>query len=487
MHELRIAGWIGALLALASGCATELCDPVDLAVALDAAEAGEVVELGACRIEGTFVVPADVTLRGKGPSTILASREGAVVTLATGSRLESLRVESAGTAAVVVRGAGRSAVTNVELALERGIGLGIDGGTSPITLSALRVTGPVRSENAMDARWIRVAGGPVSTGSCPVETCECTPGDVDAASSRVCDRDGRWSAWTATIGLYARDAVLTLSDVEVTGLASHGVVADRTELEWTGGAVRDVIGVGVLLREGSSSLTNVTVEDVVSGLRGVASYGVAATDGHALTSTSLAITGGERYGLVQLESTGTHTALAVRDQGDVGVWVERASQFALSGGLSGNGFAGIVVTDSANVSLADARIETTRLVRRNVGTFGALELGDGLHLMGANVGLDVRRVRLAGNERVGVLLDLATTARFEQVEVDAAGDAFGALAGSQDPAGLVVSAPAGWDAGITRLGAAVANDVAASGAFDAIFDAGPEGAASVRGLVAPMY
>ena len=66
--------WVPAALALglfAVGCQGEqddgpFCSAAALAEALAAASAGETVRVGACRLAGSFTVPAGVTLAGEG-------------------------------------------------------------------------------------------------------------------------------------------------------------------------------------------------------------------------------------------------------------------------------------------------------------------------------------------------------------------------------------------------------------------------------------
>jgi hypothetical protein len=54
-----------ALALLATGCGpAPICDRAALEAALAAARPGDVVEVGACTIDGAFVLPDDVTLAG---------------------------------------------------------------------------------------------------------------------------------------------------------------------------------------------------------------------------------------------------------------------------------------------------------------------------------------------------------------------------------------------------------------------------------------
>lgn len=467
------------------GCEAQTCSAGGLAAALGAASPGEVVEVGRCRVEGAFVVPAGVTLRGSANETVLASDDpsSVVVELQDGARLEALRVEAGGRAGVVVRG--DATVADVMIDAIHGVGVYVRGGA--VTLERLSIAGPVTASNAADDRWIRVAPSPSAAG-CPSESCECDEGAVDAMSERVCVA-GTWTTWAPTIGLYASGATLALEEVSIAGVAEVGLIADDSSLAWSAGSVRDVIGTGVLLRGGDATITGVTIERVVSGLRGVPSYGLIHTGDNDLTTERLSIAGGERFGLLSLEATGAHRDLSVRDHGDVGVWVASSDRFELEGEsvIADSGFAGVVVSESSGVTLDGATVEGTATVRRSVGTFGVQEIGDGVQLTGSYDAVRLANLTIRGNERAGLLVDAAPGVMFEAVTVDAAGAAFGALSGGRDVARgvLTVSSPAGWDSGITRTGAAAANDAAAPAELDLIVTT-PD-AAGALGIIAPMY
>src|SRR5687767_8145336 len=88
-----------ALLASAACGTEELCDAGDLAAALAAAGSGDTVSIGACAIEGTFTVPAGVTLEGRGAAFSALSfsdPQGAVLVVYGGANthVRALRVET---------------------------------------------------------------------------------------------------------------------------------------------------------------------------------------------------------------------------------------------------------------------------------------------------------------------------------------------------------------------------------------------------------
>lgn len=488
------ASLCGAFAWALLACGSDPCDAGEVRAQLAAARPGGVVRVGACRLTGPFLVPAGVSLIGQGDASILEARSGTVVELEGGAntQLRAVRLESSGRAAIAVRGSGSASIEEVIIAVTRGIGIGIQGTTT--SLARVRILGAVRSENARDPRWLRVLGAGVPVAACPGTDCECEPGAEDEASGRLCDAEGRWTTWTATLGIYAARAALTLEDVEIGGLAQYGLIADDSEIEWILGEIHDVIGVGVLLRGGQASLTDVSIERVVQGLRGLASYDVIATDGAVLDSTRLHLFDGDRYGLLVLNATGQHTSLEVQNHGDVGVWIGESEAFSIHGAsvVRDNRFAGVVVSNSSHVLVEGAVVTGTRTIRRSMGAFGQVEVGDGIHLSGSYSNVRLVDLEIRGNERVGLLADIGdgpADVMFQGVNVDATETALGAIAGHRDTARgvLIVGAPAGWDTGIQRFGAALTNDAAASGELDAVVAAAPDAVSELHAIVAPMY
>ena len=148
-----------------------------------------------------------------------------------------------------------------------------------------------------------------------------------------------------------------------------------------------------------------------------------------------------------------------------------------------------MISESSDVTLEGLSVSMTASVRRSVGAFGVQEIGDGVQVIGPGANVVLRDVTLTGNARVGLLADVGPGLAFTNVSVDASGMAFGALGGTRDVgAGSIrVTNPSGWDSGITRSVTASANDSTASGAFDAIVTALPDGVAGATGIIGPMY
>lgn len=467
-------------------CGDDDCDLATIQGRLDGAAAGDRVRIPGCGLEGALVVPAGVTLVGEDDATLAVTDPLAIgVELGAGARLEGLDIEAGGRAAVVARG--DASVADIDIDLRHGTGLYFVGGTADV--SDVTVTGPVTAANATDATWVNVLPEPGAAASCSVASCACVPGTI-VSDTEICDSTGETVTWAPTIGIYTRGATLSLSNVSVAGIARYGLVSDDSAVTWTGGEVRDVVGVGLLLRGGSSDLTDLTVSRIVSGLRGVPSYGVLTTEGHDQATSRVSVREGERFGLVSLDGRGDHGDLSIDDNGDVGLWVSGSDGFAVTGSsaVESSGLSGVLIIDSTGVMLDGLRVADTATVTRSVGTFGLQTIGDGVQLVGANEAL-LRDVTVSGNERVGILADVVPGLTFENVDVSASGTAFGALGGTASTASGQITVDTGlaWDTGITRMGAAAANDAAASGAFDALVEGRPDGADSVVGIVGPMY
>ena len=486
--------WLGSVVCLLSACGGrgELCEAESLQRALDRADRGSTVRMGRCRIDGSIAVPEEVTLLGAANDADedngIFSDEGAAVTLAPGAAVRNVHIASSGHTALLVtgeRGEGARQVANLRVQVRRGAGLAVRGGTVRVVSTSF--TGAV--DDPSDPRFIRVAGFRVES-ACPDDlVCACTPGEVDG--DLVCDDEGQWATWTSVYGIYARDAMVTLENVDLADFAEIGAAFITSELEWTGGTIQGVLGVGSLVRGGTADVHGVTVQTSAEGLRGLASYAWIATDEARFTSESLVLADNERYGFLNAGATGAHVDLVARDNGDVGVWVQ-SDDFSLSGSgtvLERNAFAGIVVTESTNVVIADATIQGTTSVRRTLGDlFGAQEIGDGVH-MTASDAITMRGLTIRANERGGLLVDLGGgTPSFEDVQVDVVGEGFGALAGDLMGGDITVGTPAlRWDDGITRSAAAMTADEDFMGVVDAVGVDAPQGFRDRIGIVYPMF
>lgn len=498
MTTVRWAALV-ALAAIAAGCGDEgTCDLGELQAELDAASPGETVRIGECRIAGAVRVPAGVTLAGAGPSRSVLVSDGTrfegvgvdLVPSASGPRtaVRGLAVESRGRLAIHARGAGVVTIADVDVRVHQGVGVGADG-VGSVVLERVAIAGQVTAATASDPAFLEVAGRlPPEDAACAVpEGCSCTVGerrpvtcDACGATEQVCDTSGRWATLTSTEGLILVGvAEASILDTTAGGFARYGVVTIDSTVAMRGGGADANLGVGMYASGGAVTLDGVSICRTLQGVRGSPSFGGIFTGNVAVTSTGTTVCDNERYGLVHVEATVRHVDVDAHGNADAALWIGSSPNAVIEGAASriaGNGFAGVVVVDSPGVALRDVRIEATRLVERSFDVFGRSQLGDGVHLMGASTGVTLERVALAGNERAGIVLDVGRgSATFTGVTVDGMGAQLGAIAGMRDATmpELVPGAPAGWDTGITRLGATVSNDAAFTGTLDLVDRSSP--------------
>ncbi len=403
-----------SFLCLALGCSTAPpCDLEALRAALAAAAPGALVQVGACRFEGvSLVVPPGVTLEGDGASSVLAGT-GPLVTLAEGAALRRVELEVDGGIGITARGA-TITVSDVELRVVRGVGVIVRGGRA--TLARVGIHGSATASLAPSA-------GP------------------EVGSYGVAAIDG---------------TTVELSDLEIDRGGPWGVIVDSSALTWRGGAVRETVGTAIYVANGSASLVDVRVEDVLQGLQPLPSCGLVATAGASIDATRLAVVGSEGLGVLVDASSGTFDALSVGDARYGGVWVQDSTGVVFTGiALARNGLAGLTAVASA-IDVDGGTVESTTRELAIYGEVGAMSAGDGIALVRPSGATRISGVDVEGSARIGVLVDVAAGALASVTLVDVAvgGETLGCLAqedGARVPLG-------GWDAGVTRSGAALAND-----------------------------
>jgi hypothetical protein len=201
------------LLIAAVGCGDELCDAAALEAAL---ESGGEVRIGACQIDGKFVVPAGATLRGDGTASALKG-DGVVLDLMGDATIDGLKIEVGTGIAVLGMASGRVTLNDLEISAMRGGAiLGFDGVTS-LSITDVTVRGPVTQENA-----------------------RALPEEPTAED-------------TALYGV----AIANVSDarferLEVGGFGTAGVIATQSQLVWTGGKSAGNVGIGAWIDGGSA-------------------------------------------------------------------------------------------------------------------------------------------------------------------------------------------------------------------------------------------
>jgi hypothetical protein len=315
---------------------------------------------------------------------------------------------------------------------------------------------------------------------------------------------------TATRGVLIRNvSEAMLTEVSVRGMAEFGAtIADSGSVTWSGGTVSGNLGVGVFATRVQLRFEGVQIEQTRQGFRAQPAYaGYFAGEEPGQTqveSMDTAVSDNGVYGMVHVGAKAHHTDLVAESNGDAALWVGESTEFQLDGSestLRNNGFGGVVVVDSRNVSLEDAAIDQTAERTSVIGTEdslrGQVQVGDGVQLVGTVTEVRLTDLTLTGNERVGLLADLGSNPQqagisFANVQVAIGGSGTaGALAGSvnsSEPGTLQPGGPEGWDDGIERDDATAAVDQDFAQTLDiapAAMPSTPLNPADVAGIVMP--
>ncbi len=430
---LLLAASVAALAA--PGCAERsrvgppepTCDAAVLAASLSRAEPGGLVLVDRCAVEGSFVVPAGVTLRGEGPglSRLLSAGTEPVLTLETGSETTGavgLTVESGACAAVLVDGTGGASLEDVEVVSSRGVGL-LAEGLESLELSRVRLVGPVTAETA----------GELSFDPTPSET--------------------------ATHGLaLLRVASATLGSVEVAGFARTGALLAGSDVAVRQGSFSDNLRLGLFAVGGRLRLEEVEVSRTLDSTDLVPAMAGLFVGEAEVTTEAVTVEGGAGLGFYHATGRAHHVDLVARGNEDIALSAHGCAEVVVEGArseIAGNGTAGLFVTGSGRTALRGLRVRGTLLSPAVFGETGLIEVGDGVQLLEPAGPVELVDLELGGNGRVQALLDLGdredVDLRIEGVVVDGEGDQLGAIlqaAPGQD----------GWDDRVSRRGATAAND-----------------------------
>lgn len=200
-------------LSLLSACDDDPCGRDAIQRRLDAALSGEVVQVGACRVDGRLRVPEGVILEGSGnEATTVVGGIDLVPSPSAPTTARALRVESASGVAVRISGAGGFALSELEVVIERGVGIGAMDVTSG-TMSSVSIRGGV------DA----VAGTTLAPGAGP---------DV-----------GSFGLVLLRAGSAAER--IEVVDLEMGDAGPWGTILDSSAMRWTSGELRTITGVAV--------------------------------------------------------------------------------------------------------------------------------------------------------------------------------------------------------------------------------------------------
>ncbi len=449
-------------LLVVAGCdAGPTCDPDELADRL--AQANATVEVGDCAVSGRFDVAPGVTLAGTGPaSAIVGTDRGPVLqvdTTGAATTIRGLRLVGSGHVTLELSGAGRAEVTDVIVEVPA-VGVGVTAeGLARLAMVDVEVIGPATAATA-----------------------DSVPNDPDAMSY-------------ATHGLALFSvADLSLTRVDVRGFQKVAALLVDSSTTWSGGDVRECVGAGIVVSGGEAALTDVTVHDLFASMRGlVISLGLTTTRDAVVTTERLEVASNPQFGILQDGGSVDHLDLSVHDNGDVGLWAQRATHLSIAGDapeIVGNHVAGLVLSSASDVTISGAVIDGTTQGLTAVGTGGGVDAGDGIHIVGASRNVTLESLTLRGNARVQIVAELGATAATDITLRDVRVEGTGAQLGLITQNGAV---PMGWDASVSRLGDTLANDAAFTGTL-AVFP-GPVGdgehpaapsAGGVRGIVMPI-
>lgn len=428
VRALLLLGLAGVLF----GCGGDRC-AVDLVQArLDAALAGERVDIAGCRVVGSLRVPAQVTLEGARDTTQIVGRvelepsaSGAATTL------RGVRIESVSGQALRVAGAGSFAIDQVDVDLATGIGLVIRDATAG-SVRGVRIRGSVSAE----------VGATLAPGADPSL--------------------GAYGAIIHRSGTLAQR--IELDDLEIEQAGPWGTIVDSSFVRWEGGGVDTITGVAAAVIDADVELVNLRVHGVTQGIQLLPAYGVALVDSAGVMD-DVSVDEGEGVGVLVHASTLVGRSLVVRAQSLGGLIAQSAPSLEISGSmLSDNGLVGIGLVDVVDATIRDTDVTTTLLRRSIFGEATPIDVGDGMHILSPTGTITIERSSVVGNTRVGLIVDVGTAADLSRVRVltlvaDSSEGALGAVA----QVGGSVAASGAWDASIERRGAALANDPSAVG------------------------
>ncbi len=401
------------LLSNAGGCAEEpFCDGAGLRSALERAEPGTVIEIGACTINGPIIVPAGVRLVGVGAASTIES--------------------------------------HVELTPAT---VAITPGEFPAVLSRLRIRASIAG--ALEAR-----GADVQLMNVDVEASSNSPG-VTVVSSRSLEMQSVSIEGPSTSAglLLERVSSARMFDIQIIGFERECARFEDSSVNWTTGRVTGC-DVGVAVERGRAELRSVVVENIGGG-RSLMPAGLATTGAARLFAEELVVEGVESGPAVRIEG-GTSEVVDSRLAGASGGLMARGSeQISIRrSSFHGNRGVGVFVDGARSFELANADVVgTTSLYVVRALT----DVGDGVVVLNTR-STSISDALVEDSSRIGMLFQacpasgVSAIPLLDRVEVSGVGEqrgAFGAFVRSVED---FERFPIGWDAGIQRSGAVLTND-----------------------------
>ena len=451
-----VLGALGLVIASAMGCTGEICDPGVLRDELASASEGDVISLGSCAIEGSFVVPGGVTIEGRGlDRTFMRARGGPALRLAGGpaaspSRIRWLGVRSDDAAAVVVAGGQAAEIWESAIDATKGVAI-VARDVARLELADLTLTGPVTTDNARDEPMDRLPD-PAAT----------------ATHGLVCERVGTAS----------------LTDVRIHGFSYFGAALVDSDTVIDAVDLSDNLDTGIYVRGGTVSIAGLVVAGTMDASRRLHSHGAVFLDAD-VQSIDLRVVDGAGVGLMHRGGRIRHERLAALRNREIGAIFQGAQSVVIEGTgteLAENGGGGVVAIDTDHLLIRGISIRDTKRRRIAIDPDNGIGLGDGLQLVRTDADVELRGISLVGNERIGLLVETEADnldgLLLEGVTVDGRADQLGALA---QRGGELLAEP--FPTGLSRLGVTTTNDAARRRSLPVLPSLGDEELPAVGELV----
>lgn len=430
-----------------------VCNQGDLETALvDAQSTGATVIVGpGCRIEGTFLVPAGVRLRGEAGAVLATPADDSVrrpvlTVEAAGTQTTSvteLEIRSASNYAIAVRGSGTGAVELKDLRVfsTRGVGIGAE------RLSSLELTN------------VLLDGSHTAT-------------ELRRSDPSLADPDDE-----ATHGLVVvHGGHVSLTGVSIRGFAAIGGVLIDDDIAWSTGVVEENGLAGVVAHGARGQMTDVAIRglrsehafpiestfDETRSWTGPPTFGAVFLGDSSVETTDLTVERVLHYGVAHDGGTAVHEGLTVRSCGGPAIWAQDVQSFTLHGTtgvpalLENNRFAGVLLHGPSAVNITDLAVVGTAWGCQDCGTLDEVRAGDGIQVALPKGAVAIRNANLVDNARIGLLLDMGGVdlggVELSNITVTGGERAFGACA--QNATGDDI----GWDEGISRTDPLAFND-----------------------------
>lgn len=405
------------------GCGPTCPGDADLRAAVAALGAGQTYVLDdRCVVHAGLELSSGATLEGGTYELVEGQSLHVIASSAAPTTLAHVHVRSTSSAAaIVVDGAGAARVSDVDVVLDSGIGIGVREGE--VTLEDVTIEGDVDPANVLEL---------------PV------PADPSTL---------------ATFGVVVVGGRVSLARADVRHVATAGVLCESAELDVDASVIAENRGVGI---EGFSCVMGITSTEVFGTLSapGLPGLGVVAAATSTLTSSTLTVRDEPGFGVLVDGSSATLSAPTIARLGLAGVHARNAASVDVRDGtFTAVAGSGILSIGASRIAVARTTIaDTTPAPILTPGGAGSMTMADGIHVVqDATVDTTIRidDTTLRNNARIGAVVDGATRSVdlvLTAVRVEGSGAELGLVAQN------VAALPAGWDADVIRVGSPLTLD-----------------------------